>query len=97
MGMLIMNLKNFISKNIIKFGDNKFITISNFGFKIYSLKNDSDDVSFVVIDRNSPDKKVLFEKTYTMDELKGNSSVLPSDYIEEEQLGGLFDEGVKTK
>lgn len=63
----------------------------------YSLKNDTDDVSFVVIDRNSPDKKVLFEKTYTMDELKGNSSVLPSDYIEEEQLGGLFDEGVKTK
>ena len=46
--MAMMNLKNFISKNIIKFGDNKFITISNFGFKIYSLKNDS-DYSYVLI------------------------------------------------
>ena len=69
-----------------------------YGFIIgFALKNETDDVSFVVIDRNSPDKKVLFEKTYSMDELKANASVLPSDYIGEEQLNELFDEGVKTK
>ena len=34
-----------------------------YGFIIgFALKNETDDVSFVVIDRNSPDKKVLFEK-----------------------------------
>ena len=60
----------------------------------YTLKNETDDVRLVVIDRNSTGKEVLFDKTYSVAELKKNALVLPADYSKEEQLGELFDEGV---
>ena len=61
------------------------------------LENETDDVRLVVIDQKSPDKDVLFEKTYTMDELKAAASALPADYSREEQLSELFDDGVITE
>lgn len=60
----------------------------------YTLKNETDDVRLVVIDRNSTGKEVLFDKTYSVAELKKNALVLPADYSKEEQFGELFDEGV---
>lgn len=61
------------------------------------LENEKDDVSLVVIDKKGPDKKVLFEKTYTISELKAAASALPADYSWEEQLSELFDKGVITE
>ena len=62
-----------------------------------TLVNETDDVRLVVIDQKSPDKNVLFEKTYTMAELKAAALALPSDYSREEQLSEHFDEGVITE
>lgn len=61
------------------------------------LENETEDVRIVVTDQKSPDKKVLFEKTYTMDELKASASALPADYSSEKQLSDLFDVGVITE
>lgn len=57
-----------------------------------TLVNNTDDVKVVVKDKN-----ILFEKTYTMDELKTASAALPANYSREEQLSELFDEGVITE
>ncbi len=61
------------------------------------LENETEDVRIVVTDQKSPDKKVLFEKTYTMDELKTSASALPAGYNSEKQLSDLFDAGVITE
>ena len=61
------------------------------------LENETEDVRIVVTDQKSPDKKVLFEKTYTMDELKASASALPAGYSSEKQLSDLFDAGVITE
>lgn len=61
------------------------------------LENETEDVRIVVTDQKSPDKKVLFEKTYTMDELKASASALPAGYSSEKQLSDLFDVGVITE
>ena len=61
------------------------------------LENETEDVRIVVTDQKSPDKRVLFEKTYTMDELKASASALPAGYSSEKQLSDLFDAGVITE
>ena len=61
------------------------------------LENETENVRSVVTDQKSPDKRVLFEKTYTMDELKASASALPAGYSSEKQLSDLFDAGVITE
>lgn len=61
------------------------------------LENETDDVRIVVIDQKSYDKEVIFDKTYTMKEIKDSVKYIPDGYKTESMLNELFDDGVITE